>query len=307
MNIRHLDLNLLVVFDAIMRTESLTLAAERLGQAQPTVSHALNRLRDKVGDPLFVRTRNRFQPTPYALALSNAVLPALEMLQEGLNRKPQFDPASSNLNFKLLMSDLGQAGLLPALVRRLDQTAPGITLVCAQVPRSEYAEALQSGRADLAIGSLHALQAGFYQRRLFDDHLVCVVCARNKAIGDVMSVEQYVAARHVGIISPGFSELEVDHLALPMARTRRIAVSVPHFLAAPGLVAGTSLVVTVPSRAMQIIAMQADLKLVSLAIDPPPSITVRQYWHERSHHDEAHQWLRQVIAELFLDRLSPAT
>lgn len=297
-----MDLNLLVVFDAVMEARSLTVAGKRLGQAQPTVSHALNRLRRIVGDPLFVRARHGIQPTPYAQQLAASVSIALEHIRSGMARTVRFDPSIARVNFTLLMSDIGQTSLLPALVRRIDRDAPGVTLVAAQLPRSEYGDALQSGQADLAIGALRELKAGFYQQKLFTDEYVCVVSRDHPAIGDTLTLEEYLAARHVGIISPGLSDMEIDRLLLPLGRSRRIVVRVPHFLAAPALVAGTSLVVTVPSRVLARLADHAQVKMARLQF-AAPAITVHQYWHERSHHDETSRWLRALVAELFAEEL----
>ena len=299
-NIRDLDLNLLVVFDAVMEAQSLTLAGKRLGQAQPTVSHALNRLRRIVGDPLFVRARHGIQATPYAVQLAESVSLALEHIRSGLVRTARFDPLTARVSFTLLMTDIGQTNLLPALVRRIDRDAPGVTLIAAQLPRSEYGNALQSGHADLAVGAIHELKAGFFQQKLFTDDYVCVVSRDHPVIGDTLTLEQYLAARHVGIISPGLSDLEIDRLLLPPGRSRRIAVRVPHFLAAPALIPGTSLVVTVPGRVLTRIANRAQVKTARLLF-PAPVITVHQYWHERSHHDETNRWLRALVAELFAE------
>ena len=299
MNIRHLDLNLLVVFEAIMQTGSLTAAGQRLGQAQPTVSHALNRLRRMVGDPLFVRAARGVLPTPVALRLAEPVAEALDLLRGGLARAAAFNPATAQAHFTLLMSDIGQTHLLPALVREIDRTAPGVTLSAIQLPRGEYGAALQSGRADIAIGGLGALNAGFYRQKLFTDRYVGVIAAESP-FADTVSIEDYLEARHVGIISSGFSDLEIDRLLLPPGRSRNVVVKVPHFLAAPELVPGTSLVVTVPSRATILVRNRADIRTVQIDASRH-TLTVYQCWHERSHDDDAGRWLRGLVGRLFSD------
>lgn len=301
MNIEKFDLNLLVVFDAVMEARNLTIAGQRLGQAQPTISHALRRLRAICGDPLFVRGRRGIEPTPYALQLAEPVAHALELLRTSLSRGARFDPATAKGSFTLLMSDIGQTTLLPPLVRRILKDAPGVRLTAAQLPRSAYADALMLGKADIAIGALHELKAGFFQQMLFDDKYVCAVCAKHPSIGDSITVEAYLEARHVGIISPGLTDAEIDRMLLPHGRSRMIAVRVPHFLAAPALVPDTELVVTVPSRVMRAIPQQLQVKKAELLLEGK-KISVRQYWHERSHHDAAHKWLRGIIAELFAER-----
>jgi DNA-binding transcriptional LysR family regulator len=300
MNIRDIDLNLLVVFDAIMHSRSVTAAARQLGRAQPTISHSLNRLRVLCGDTLFVRTRSGLEPTPLAKSIAAPIGEALALVQKSLSMSAHFEPATAHATFTLLMSDIGQVGLLPALVRRIRAEAPNVSLIAAQLPREAYAEALETGRADLAIGALRHLHSGFYQQRLFDDEYVCVVAKDHPTIGDRVTLKQYVNADHVGIISPGLSEIEIERLLLPPGRSRRIVVRVPHYLAAPALVTGTDLLVTIPSKVLQSFSSRDQLKLVRLPI-VAPKLRVHQYWHERSLNEAANKWLRSIIMELFVD------
>ena len=301
MNIKDFDLNLLVVFDAIMRTRSLTSAGRQLGRAQPTISHALARMRAACGDPLFVRVRNTLEPTPLGAQLAVPVSEALGMVQSTLSRSAMFFPQNSQASFTILMSDIGQIALLPQLVRRLRQVAPNVSLIAAQVPREAYADAMQQGQADLAIGAIRELQGGFMQQRLFETNYVCMAAADNAAVGRSISLEQYAEANHVGIISPGLSEVEIERLLLPSGRPRRILVRVPHYLAAPGLLPGTDLLATVPARVLLAFPNPERVRQLPLPVEVPV-MRVRQYWHERAHHDPAHRWFRGLVAELFTDR-----
>ncbi|KRB82318.1 hypothetical protein ASE00_09555 [Sphingomonas sp. Root710] len=300
MNIRDIDLNLLVVFDAIMQTRSVTAAAGQLGRAQPTISHSLNRLRLLCGDTLFVRTRTGLEPTPLAKSIALPISEALTLVQKSLSMSAQFDPKTAHATFTLLMSDIGQVGLLPALVRRVRAEAPNVSLVATQLPREAYGEALETGRADLAIGALRHLTNGFYQQRLFDDEYVCVVSKDHPTIGDHVTLKQYINADHVGIISPGLSEIEIERLLLPPGRSRRIVVRVPHYLAAPALLKGTDLIVTIPSKVLQSFRSRDQLKFVHLPIEAP-KLRVHQYWHERSLNEAAAKWLRGIVMDLFAD------
>jgi len=301
MDIKSFDLNLLLVFDAIMRTRSLTAAGHELGRAQPTISHALSRLRDLSGDPLFVRTRNLLEPTPIAQQLADPISEALALVQSSLSRSMLFHPERSQASFTILMSDIGQLALLPPLVRRLRQQAPNVRIIAAQLPREAYADAMQQGRADLAIGAISQLKGGFMQQRLFNTTYACMVGADNNLFSDGLSLEQYVEANHVGIISPGLSEIEIERLLLPAGRSRRIVVRVPHYLAAPALLPGTDLVATLPKRVLLAYPYPERLRQLPLPVDVPV-MAVHQYWHERAHHDAAHRWLRGIVAELFMDR-----
>jgi DNA-binding transcriptional LysR family regulator len=299
-NVKDIDLNLLVVFDAVMRTRSLTAAGQQLGQAQPTISHALGRLRQICGDQLFVRAHRGIEPTPYALQLADPVANALDLLNAGLSKPARFDPATARTTFTLLMSDVGQTILLPRLVRRAMAEAPNICIVAAHVERDGYAGLLQTGKADIAIGALPHLRAGFFQQKLFQDRYVCVVCEKHLTIGSSISMEDYLAGKHVGIMSSGFSDVELNRALSLKGRSRRLAVKVPHFLAAPALVPDTELIVTVPSRVLGALPDRRGIKVVELEAKTP-ALAVHQYWHERSHDDDASRWLRGIVAETFAE------
>lgn len=300
MNIKEFDLNLLVVFDAVMKTRSLTAAGRQLGRAQPTISHALSRLRAACGDPLFVRAGNLLKPTSLALQLAQPISEALAMVQTSLSRSVLFQPETSQASFTILMSDIGQVALLPQLVRWVRKEAPNVRLVATQLPRDAYADAMQQGHADLAIGAIRELKGGFMQQRLFYDNYACMAAADNDTIGDRITLEQYIDANHIGIISPGLSEIEIERLLLPPGRSRRIVVRVPHYLAAPALLPGTDLIATVPGRVLRAFSHPERLRQLPLPV-VVPMLSIHQYWHERVHLDPANQWLRGIVARLFTD------
>ena len=299
-NIRDLDLNLLLVFEAVAQTRSMTAAGRRLGQAQPTVSHALARLRRLCGDPLFVRTRTGVEPTPYAERLIGPITHALDTVRAGFARELPFEPATSERVFTVLLSDVGQAAFLPQLTLRLATEAPNAALVAAEIPRAAYREALEAGRADLAVGGLGFLRTGFYRRGLFVDRYVCCVCARSRAAREGLTLDDYLAGRHVGVISPGLPDDGVEHALLSTGRGRRFAVKVPHFLVAPTLVRGTDLIATVPSRALRGLEASGDIAVLEPPVPTAP-IDVGLYWHERLHGDDGNRWLRGLVTSLFAD------
>ena len=175
MDVAKFDLNLLRVFDALVEDRNLTRAGLRLGLSQPAMSHALGKLRRLTGDPLFVRIPVGMEPTDYALRITTRVREGLRLLTGALERDGTFDPLTSERTFQLLMSDLGELAYLPRLMQRLAQISPGVNIRVLQLPRESYAEAFVSGEADLAMGYLPMLRAGFYQTQLFTDSYVCLV------------------------------------------------------------------------------------------------------------------------------------
>jgi DNA-binding transcriptional LysR family regulator len=160
------DLNLMVVFDALMRERQVSRAAAELGLSQPAVSNALARLRRLLGDPLFVRTPGGMAPTPRALAMAPAVGQALAQLRGALNTAAGFDPAASTREFRLGMTDVGEIYFLPGLLRALGERAPGVLVSTARHSAVQLAEALAGDQLDLAIGLLPQLQGGFFRRQL---------------------------------------------------------------------------------------------------------------------------------------------
>src|SRR5258706_476282 len=173
MNVQGLDLNLLRVFDAVLRDRSVTLAARHLGLTQPAVSNALARLRAQFEDAMFVRTPTGMDATPFSRELAEPVRQALALLEAALSHGPGFDPASSTRAFRFYMSDLGQIEFLPPLVERVNHAAPNVRLEAVALEVEDIADALGAGALDLAIGFLPALGAPVRRRPPFPDPYLC--------------------------------------------------------------------------------------------------------------------------------------
>lgn len=315
MHIQSFDLNLLVAFDALMQERNVTRAGVRVGLSQPSMSHALTRLRQLCGDPLFVRTRKGMEPTPYAQRLAAHVREGLAALRLGLEQTAAFDPARSDRTFQLLMSDIGEVVYLPRLMKRLKDIAPGVNVRVLQLPRERYSEVLESGDADLAIGFLPALQTGFYQQRLFDDSYVCLVRGDHPRVGRTLTLKQFVEESHVMIEPAGsrYSRVSgqsstttlIERVLGEYGMQRRIALRVPHFMVVPSIIQNTDLLVTVPSYVTTAMTPVRNVKALPLPFDVP-TFEVKQFWHQRNHSDAANKWLRGLIAELCAQSRPPA-
>ncbi len=177
-----------------------------------------------------------------------------------------------------------------------------------QMPRESYAEALVSGEADLAIGYLPVLRAGFYQSRLFTDSYVCLVRSDHPRIKGRLSRAQLMAESHVVIERGGSRYLTTSHqtssttwIEQELARrglSRRIVLRVPHFMGVPEIVQATDLIGLVPSYVLRQLDSKPNLRMLQLPLDLP-RFTVKQYWHERKHEDTGNRWLRGVISAMF--------
>lgn len=293
MNIKTFDLNLLCVFAAIFAERSVSRAASTVGLSQPAMSNALLRLRKTCSDPLFVRTTSGMEPTALARALIVPVRQALGILQECLDHPLGFDPLRSDRAFRLLMSDAGELAVLPALTAALRKWAPNVVIEAVRIPHGQYAEALQNGAVDLAIGNLPFLKAGFYQTRLFEDPYCCIARRGHPLARGGLDISKYLQARHVSIATGNADEL-VDRALTRSRLVRSIKLRVTHYQVAVDIVAATDLFAAVPLnttyRARSIEVLPLPMKI--------PAADVRLFWHRIAHKDPANQWLRSVVSSL---------
>jgi len=295
------DLKLLTIFQEIYRTRSVSQAAENIRLSQPTLSIALGKLRKRFNDPLFVRTSAGMEPTPLAAELLVPVSEALGLLAYALRHQIVFDPKQSERCFRICMTDISQIVMLPRLLNYLKDAAPSIRIevinISAMTPKL-----LESGEADLAIGFMPQLEAGFYQQKLFSQRFVCMLRKDHPRIGDRLSLKQFVEESHLQVAASGTGHWIIDKLLDEKHVERKIALRVPNFLGIGLIVANTDLLVTVPKLLGEALAGTADIKTIKPPINFPP-YAVKQHWHERYHHDPRNQWLRSVVAGLFLQSM----
>ena len=302
MNLSSVDVNLLVAFNALLKERNVTMAANRIGLSQPAMSNALARLRKLFNDPLFVRTVAGMQPTPYAQQLAEPISRACELLEGALQIDAGFDPATSTRKvFTFYLSEIGEVVFLPKILLRLQNLAPRLGVKVSRVPESGAQAAMEAGEVDLAIGIFPSLKAGFYQQRLYGDKFVCIVRRGHPLIRSAPSLEAYVAASHAIVASTGTGhDTAVEQVLLKHRLQRKIAVTVPHFMALPAIVAQTDAIATIPSRMAAALEPQSNLSVFDAPIKFP-RIEIRQHWHERYHHDAANKWLRELVAQLLKD------
>jgi DNA-binding transcriptional LysR family regulator len=292
------DMELLTVFEAVYTTGSITRAAESLGMAQPTVSIALSKLRSHFGDPLFTRTSKGMEPTPHAESIIPDVRAAMAALHNALRYQQAFDPASSEREFRICMTDISEIVLLPTLLNYLKQAAPGIRIDVITISPDTPTE-LEGGEVDLAVGFMPHLEAGFYQQKLFDQNFVCLVADGHPRIGATTTRKAFLAEGHILVKSSGTGHSIVEKTMREKGMERQIVLRVPSFLGVARIVARTDCIATVPERFGSAMAQQEKIRIIA----PPlrlPNFSVKQHWHLRYHADPANAWLRRVMAQLFL-------
>lgn len=299
MDLRDLDLNLLVIFHQILIGKSVSGAAESLGLTQPAVSNALKRLRATFNDELFVRTSQGMQPTPYATLLADPISQAIDLLHSAINQQDDFDPTTSKKRFCVAMTDIGEIYFLPRLIETLLKQYSGISIRTLR-SHGELSESLAAGEVDLAVGLHPDLQAGFYQRRLFHHRYVCL-CRKDHPLSKVpMTRENFCDYGHIKITSASTGHREVDTIMQHTGLKRDIRLEIPHFVAVAHILQNTDLIATVPERFANSCTSPFGLIRLPLPIDLP-EIAINLFWHSKYHRDPANKWFRQLIFDLFSD------
>ena len=291
------DLNLLPVFVVLMEERNVTRAAERLGITQPALSNTLNRLREMLRDPLFVRERYGIRPTELAEEIAPAIAEALAKLDDVILGQQDFNPQTAERLFTIAPNDYVEFVLVPAIVERLRQAAPGIRLRLTPFGSDIAETGVMSGTTAMVLGRLTDPPDNLVVQHVMDDGLACVVRADHPDIGDSISKVQYERLKHVNMLPPGrlraglFQSLERQGLK------REVAVSVTHFLSIPELVAVTDYCTTLPTLICRRIALDPRLKVLAPPVDLG-TFPVQMAWHVRYRNDPAHRWLRGMIAEV---------
>jgi DNA-binding transcriptional LysR family regulator len=295
-NVQDLDLNLLRVFDAVLHDRTVTAAAARLRLTQPAVSNALGRLRQLLGDPLFVRTASGMEATPFARGVADPVRQALALIETALAQGPGFEPATATRAFRFYMSDLGQVEFLPPLVERVQRLAPGVHLEAVAVDIEDIADALASGALDIVVGFLPGLGPPIARRALFRDPYVCLMRADHPI--ERLTRKKFLEASHALVTYRAGGHRVIEEALERAGVARRIALRVPHFTVMPMVLERTDLILTLPARVARVYESRGSFKSLPPPV-PIPAAEVAVHWHERFDGDPGNRWLRQQIVELF--------
>ena len=300
-NLGRVDLNLLVHLDALLTERSVTRAAARVGIGQSAMSHNLARLRELLDDELLTRAADGMRLTPRAVTLLEPVRIALAQVEAVLRREQTFDPATAVRTFRLGLSDSMEILMVPRLLARMREIAPGIHLRLYNVDTSRLLDDLDADEFDLALsyGPIQQGQLHHKQRVLFSESFLCMFNAEKTGVTPPISLQDYIRLPHVltslrpGRSVRGFVDDALDELGLH----RTVVLTTPRFLTVPHLVAQSPVIVTMGARLARRFA--ADL---GLSLSPPPvkvkDVTVSLLWHASYDHDPAHVWLRDQLVKL---------
>jgi DNA-binding transcriptional LysR family regulator len=298
MELQDIDLNLLVVFNQLLVERRVSKVADNLGLTQPAVSNALARLRKLLGDELFLRTPAGMEPTPFADQLAESVTYALGMIHSALNQRSTFEPASSSRSFTVGMTDIGEIYFLPTLAERLRQQAPGVTLSTVRNAAINLKDEMEAGKVDLSVGLLPQLKGGFFQRRLFRQHYVCLFRQGHRLDKKKVSLAEFSAAEHLVVVSAGTGHGKVDELLKRSGIERNVRLTVPHFVGVGHILQSSELVATVPERLAERLVEPFKLAYVTHPARLP-EVAINVFWHAKFHKEPANQWLRSLVFETF--------
>jgi DNA-binding transcriptional LysR family regulator len=298
MELRDLDLNLLVMFDQLLVERRVSKVAENLGITQPAVSNSLARLRKLLGDELFLRTPAGMEPTPFAEELAESVTCALGMIHSALNQRSSFDPSTSTRSFTVGMTDIGEIYFLSTLIDRLRKQAPGVTFSTVRNTAVNLKDEMEAGKVDLAIGLLPQLSSGFFQRRLFRQRYVCLFRQGHKLDKKRISLNEFTAAQHLVVVSAGTGHGKVDEVLKRSGIERDVRLTVPHFVSVGQILQATDLVATVPERLALRLVEPFKLACVSHPAKLP-EVAINVFWHAKFHKSPANQWLRTLVFDTF--------
>ncbi|MEO5932030.1 MAG: LysR family transcriptional regulator [Duganella sp.] len=296
-NLRRLDLNLLVTLDVLLSEHNVTRAARKLNFSQPSVSVHLAKLRDIFGDPLLLPGPRGMKPTARAEELREPLRRALEALGRAVSPAHPFEPSTADQTWRIAATDYGESTILLPALAGLRAAAPGTRLAVLEMIPARIAKQAEQGEIDLAFHTSEGSPSGMRRRTLFAERYVLVGRADHPRLKRRPTLKQFCALDHV-LISPdggGFHGV-TDAALARVGLTRRVALSVPHFLFMVSVLQSTDLVAMLPAR---LVRGNTALK----AVEPPvavPGYEMAMLWHERSHRDPAHQWLREHMQKSVL-------
>ena len=302
MKLAGVDLNLLVVFDALMVERNTTRAGERIGMSQPAVSKALNRLRYLCHDELFVRSPDGMQPTPRAMELSGPVQQALQQISNALE-PGEFDPLSAQRSFRLIANDLIVRLFVPAVMAHLDEEAPNIELHISSNLNNAL-ERLEKSEADMAILSMPEPPDPFESAIVIHTSESVVLMREGHELSEgELTQERLLGALFIGVSQLGGQQSPYMGQFDPSQVQRQVALTIDQVIAGPAIVAASDLVMIVPRR---LAAYQASFQNVMYRELPEiPHIAVpkaRLVWHKRLNNNRPHVWLRDLLIEVGTER-----
>ncbi|MEQ9107335.1 MAG: LysR family transcriptional regulator [Limnobacter sp.] len=297
MNLRSLDLNLLLVFDAVYNERSISKAAIRLHLSQPAVSNALARLRERFDDPLFERNSQGMLPTPRAKVLVEPIRRALDILERGLRSDEPFDYAHSDREFVIAVEDYGETIILPRFIDWLAKVAPQVRINIRPEPSGQLESELREGTVDLALDYFALPHSGYQSQCLMTESLLSLSRKDHPVISEQLNLDTYLKLRHIALTPRTRTTPMIDLALSKRGMKRTISLTVPHFQSMPVMVQTSDMICTMPRRMANLYADHFSLRVHAVPLRIP-EFPVYLIWHDSLDEDTGHRWLRNHLIEL---------
>lgn len=295
-NLRSVDMNLLVMFDALMVERHVTRAAARVAMSQPAMSSALSRLRTLFKDELLVRTAHGMEPTPRAVELGESVRQILHQTERLMNSAPLFDPSTSDRKFTIRMSDLVGSLLLPGCMRRLTSAAPGISLDVLHMAPERSIRALEEDQLDFVVSFELSHGKSIRSEPLLSDRMVCAMRTGHPLSAGRMTLKRFLDAQHLRVAMSPTDLRFVDSKLAAQGLSRKISVNVPQWLLVPEMLRETDLLGVVSERIGNKLTSQG------IVCKPLPFYVPEFQWMvyslQRHVHSNAHSWMKALLLDV---------
>lgn len=294
MNLRGIDLNLLVAFDALMRTRHVTRAGQLLGIGQPGMSATLARLRELFGNDLLIKQGGEMMPTARALELEPQVRAMLRQVERIVEDEQTFEPATAKRTFRLRLSDLLLFLFMPGLMARAEREAPGVRLEALHLSPDATIDAIECNDIDLAVSTRLDIPKSIEAEPLFRDRLVCVAREDHPAARSFADAEAFAALPQIRVSQGPLDDRFVDRQLAAAGFERNVVLSVPHWLTVPSIVKQTDLIAVMPISIAHSLVPANSLMQHAVPVGGDP-FEWALYWHRRHTADPGHQWVRDGV------------
>lgn len=291
--LKKLDLNLLIVFEAVYSAGNISRAAKSLGMSQPTISNALSRLRDTMDDPLFVRAGRGVQPTPKAVQMIGPIREALQMIEGGVSRGDRFDPTKSKRHFRFVLMDAIEPIIMPHLIRKV-QAYKSVTFENLAISMTPMSDGLNDGSLDLVIANFLAESQDTHCEAIAPAHLSIVARKDHPAIAGEFTLDHFQSLGHVALVPRLRALSRMEEGLRTLNITRHVIYSVTKFWSFPHVLTNTDLVSILPTAFARLISRNFPLAVYDLPFSYPEEL-IYMTWKTGRTNDPGHRWLREKI------------
>lgn len=295
-NLRSIDLNLLVIFEALFEERSVAKAAARLGLTSSAVSHALRRLRTQFKDPLLLRTAQGMAPTPEAARLAMSFRKAFSEIEKAIEVSGSFDPGKARRTFLLRLSDYVGVLLLPQLCIHLRSVAPGVSLSVQSFDMRQPLDRVEYEGVEIRLSVSRGRSVLSASRRILDDQWMVLMRKGHPAASAPLTLEKYLELGHLKVSGVGSSIL--DEILAERGLARRVMIQVPTWLGMIPVIESTDLIAAMPAHWMHSVLSGSDCVAFPLPL-PELGLSIDAVWHPRNDHDPGHRWFRELIHQIF--------